>query len=753
MSITDLVLSLVVLVPMGAVGVALLWRFRLGLDPLEQIAYGVPFGWVLSSLGLLGICILQGRMSGLVTLFFLVFLLALTLSILVSDARISRWLERLRPDPAPVSVPPISTISVDGVVTPDHVAPVPVLAEPGPGLFASLGRVAPARLLDALTLPRISWLPTIVFGAILLVWAQFWSHVVVYDPDRLTLSSTHFVSDWPMHLGDLATMVYGDNFPVQAPRVAGEAYGYHYLSTFTAAAISSLGVLPGYSLEIHSGIGMAFCLIALYAFGRRIFRRSGPAVLGTLIFFLGGSFAWMLTVRQFNATGDLWDTLRNHAWEFGAYNADGLFAWNQVFSYPVLAQRAFIYGIPLFLLILTLLWVGLRRDRIQPFIAAGLVTGTLPYTNGSVALILPLILPFLALLFPVRPFGRSPLSWVRAYPITSWLAYAVIALVLALPQVLVQQSGGAAGVEIRWLPGWNLNSPNGPEPWWWYAAKNFGFLLLFIPLGFLMRGALSSSAWRLLFATMPVFVLSQTVAFQPLAGDNAKLVMLWYLAGAMVAAAGINAVWSRARTAVPRVALSIIVTAMLLTGVLIHVELIAQDNPLQIASREELSVGEEVREVIPPHALVATNQRITQPILMLGGRRILVGAGIHVWTHGYDASGQEAALRTIMRYEPGAADEIARYGVDYVAIAQGEIDDLDANRDAYLDRYPVVIDDGTYTIFAVSPAAIDLAVANGAMLPSLPPGAPTPGPSASVSSAGATQIATGEGAVTRPPRP
>ncbi|HEV2529653.1 MAG TPA: hypothetical protein VGT61_14490 [Thermomicrobiales bacterium] len=685
-------------------------------------------------------------MSAAVNVVFLVFLLALTFSILIGDRRTVRWLEGL------TSVP----VRDAALVPAEEVGPVmavgPAHSRPTAGLISTLGRLTPDRLIGLLTLPRISWLPTIVFGAMLIVWAQFWSNVVQYTPDQMTLSSTHFISDWPMHIGDLATMVYGDNFPVEAPRVAGETYGYHYLATVTAAAISALGVLPGYALEIHSGLGMAFCLFALYAFGRRIFRRTGTAVLGTLIFFFGGSFAWLLTVRQFNATGDLWDTLRNHAWEFGPHNADGLFAWNQVTSYPFLAQRAFIYGIPLFLLIMTLLWIGLRQNRLRPFIVAGLVTGTLPYSNGSTALILVLVLPFLALLFPVRPFGRTPLSWIRAYPITTWVSYVVVAAALALPQILIQQSGGAAGLEIRWLPGWNLNTPNGPEPWWWYAIKNFGFLLIFIPLGFLIRGALSSSSWRLLLAIMPVFPMTQLIAFQPLAGDNAKLVMLWYLAGAMVAAAGINAIWSRARTAVPRAFLSIVVTAMLLTGVLIHVELIAQDNPFQIANREELALGDEIREVIPPDALVATNQRVNNPILMLGGRRILVGAPIHVWTHGYDAREEEDALRTIMRYGPDAADEIARYGVDYVAIAQGEIDDLNADRDAYIDHYPVVLDDGVYMIFAVSPAAIDLAVANGATLPTPPSSDPTPVPFASVSVAGATPTASVASGATRPPR-
>jgi hypothetical protein len=95
---------------------------------------------------------------------------------------------------------------------------------------------------------------------------------------------------------------------------------------------------------------------------------------------------------------------------------------------------------------------------------------------------------------------------------------------------------------------------------------------------------------------------------------------------------------------------------------------------------------------------------------------MLVGWGGHVWTHGYDARDQEEALGHILRLDSRASDEIDRYGVDYVAISQREVDDYDADLGAYQDRYPVVVDD-TYTIFAVSPGAIQLALASGSTPP------------------------------------
>ncbi|CAA9551050.1 MAG: hypothetical protein AVDCRST_MAG33-898 [uncultured Thermomicrobiales bacterium] len=757
MTIVDVLLSLVVLIPMGAVGVAALWRARLGLDPLEWFAYGVPLGWVTCSLVLLGATTLIGQLSLAVVIAALFLALSVTFALWSS---------------APVSAPRPSRIGRgDPVVVADaYRSPSadPVLAQMtvvAPRTEATTGGTGALALPFTADLPErsaqqfpagirlgerrrrkgllgqaddltgssigawainavghvrdhISPLPVIVFGVLLLVWAQFWSNAVWYEPN-LSLSTTHFFADWPLHLGDVASMVYGNNFPMQAPRFAGEPYGYHYLATFTAALITRFGVLPGYALAIHSLFGMIFCLLVLYAFARRLLRRTSVAVLGTLLFFLGGSFAWLLTVQKFNATGDLWQTLRYDAWDFGGYDRDGLFAWNQVISYPFLAQRAFLYGIPLFLLILTLLLVGLRRDNQRLFIVAALVTGTLPFANGSVTLALPMILPFLALLFPVRPLGRTPLGWVRAYPINSWLTYGLIALALALPQVYLQQGSGVSGLDIQWAPGWNLRTTTdvGNEPWWWYAVKNFGFLLVLIPLGFLLRNALTSSARRLLLAVMPLFLIAQLITFQPLQGDNAKLVLLWYLAGALVAAATIGELWRRARSAFPKVVLASLTTSLLLTGILIHVELIAQDGRGGIAQSEELVVGERVRNETMSDGLFAVGQWHTNPVLMIGGRSILIGWGLHVWPHGYDATDHEAALREIMRYGPGAEDAIARYGVDYVAITPAEVEDYDANPDAYLVNYPLAISEGQFLIFAVSPEAIAVAQADGVAVP------------------------------------
>ena len=133
----------------------------------------------------------------------------------------------------------------------------------------------------------------------------------------------------------------------------------------TSAALVKVGLTPFAALCVPSWLGWVWIAVALYAFARRVLRQTVPAVIAMLLFVLGGNLSWILTVRQFNQDGDLGDTLRNHA-----YNWDG--ELQQVFGYSnfnfywvfFLAQRSYLYGLPMFLLILALLFAVLLLVKV-----------------------------------------------------------------------------------------------------------------------------------------------------------------------------------------------------------------------------------------------------------------------------------------------------------------------------------------------------------------------------------------------------
>ena len=269
MSTVDVLLSLVVLLPMGALGVAVLWRARLGLDPLECVAYGISVGWAGCSLIQLGLAIVFGLTPLLVIASALVF----TAAVLI-----------IGPAPAEPGRPPVVPVRTPVDQAGDRWS-LGVAGGWPARVRSSLDRLGAWRPLgwanaswsDAIPLlQRVSWLPTIVLVLMAIPWTRFWFTAVDYGPDGLSFGHIFLYYDWPLHLGDVASILYGHNLPMENPRYAGSSYPYHYLSSFTAALIAALGVEPGYAMALHSFFATFGVALAIYAFARRLLLAGMP---------------------------------------------------------------------------------------------------------------------------------------------------------------------------------------------------------------------------------------------------------------------------------------------------------------------------------------------------------------------------------------------------------------------------------------------------------------------------------------------
>jgi hypothetical protein len=95
--------------------------------------------------------------------------------------------------------------------------------------------------------------------------------------------------------------------------------------------------------------------------------------------------------------------------------------------------------------------------------------------------------------------------------------------------------------------------------------------------------------------------------------------------------------------------------------------------------------------------------------MMLSGRQLLMGYWGQLWVSGIAYQARQADVEQILTLGPGGAEVIARYGVDYVVIGpdpvQTDHGGVTANRDGFLDRYPVVAETGGYLVFDVNPEA------------------------------------------------
>jgi hypothetical protein len=635
--------ALVMLAAMGALGVALLRRYADELDPLEQCSYGLPLGVVIGSLVVLALACLIGLSTVLVVAVGLLCAFGAVLLWPDWDAMSALGTRRFRSQGA------------SGIVA------------------APLGGI---RL-------NARMIPLVVIGLFVLRWALFWAGALYYTADGLWVGHINIWGDWPQHLSDVASFAYSANFPPMHPRLVNHHYDYHYLAALTAATWVKLGLDPAHALTLHSFIFSVLVTLGLYAFARRLTRDSGAAALTLILFLLGGGLGWLLTIADLNGSPNPLSTLLQQPWN-NSRQSQANFRWENMYFAFIMPQRGYLYGLPLGLLCLTLLYLAVEHHPPRLFLLAGIVAGLLPLAHLSTLLPFALIMPCLFLLFPSR--------W--------WLLFFGLWVLLAVPQLYFQQGGErGATAALRLQVGWIAP----PESWLWFWLKNLGAFVPLLLLALTQPDLLPARSRRFLWGFMPVFVIANLVVFQPWDWDNHKVLVYWFLAVSILVAALLAQAWRDQRTVLVRGLLLITLLTMTLSGLLINLNQLLGRDRYQLANTEEIDLAAAIRAQTPERAVFAVGLQNNHPVPMLTGRSVVMSYPGWLWTHGIDVTDRERDLREIYALSEQTPALLERYGVDYVVIGPNERNELAANVAAFQERYPNVISTSNYAVYDVRP--------------------------------------------------
>ena len=392
----------------------------------------------------------------------------------------------------------------------------------------------------------LGWLPCLVIALFVVRLGLLWSGALSLEPDGLWAGHQYIWGDWTVHLGDTTSFAYGDNFPPTHPRLAGAPLAYHYLTSLTAAGMVAVGLDPTAALPIQSFMFSTLLVVGLYAFGLRLTGDRAMATLALVLFMLGGSLGWVLLFDP--ANGGPLQALATNPWDAAAQQ-EANFWWLNPYFALIMSQRSALYGIPLVLLILTVLLVGVKDGNWRRFAFAGAVAGILPLAHLGSFAALALIAPFLVLLFPQR----------------GWLAFFGVWIVIGGAVLFGVQGGEARSSSgLRWEPGWLADE----EPWPWFWIKNLGLL---IPLGavtLFSRSVIPAASRRLLLAFLPIFVVANTFILSVVRWDNSKVLLFFFLALVILAAAAVVALWRVQRDPLSRALLALAVASIVASGVL-----------------------------------------------------------------------------------------------------------------------------------------------------------------------------------------
>ncbi len=569
----------------------------------------------------------------------------------------------------------------------------------------------------------------------IVMWLVF-SRAIFEKPDGIYTGVLNNYGDLPFHVSVITRFAFGQNFPPEDPTFAGARFTYPFMTDFVSAMFVRAGASLRDSLFIENYfVGVALVGV-LHRFGQKLLRNRTAAILTPVLIILNGGLGWAMLFSDVNKTdGGVFRVLRHipHSYTILPEVADG-WRWGNAVTSLLVPQRGFLLGIPLAVIVFTQWWSAMHSDEevkgkkvkgkkeerrekrsglaarpsrradstvgnsplftfdflllpsSRRMLAAGVVAGLLPLVHAHSFIVVMGVGACLALI-----------NWARW---REWLAFFVVASLIAVPQLLWSTHGSA--VSTRAFIGWEFGWGHGDENFFWFWFKNTG---LFIPLliaALLWKREDYLVSRRLLFFFLPFtlcFIIPNLVKLAPWIWDNIKVIFYWWIASAPIVALLLARLWEGKTW--NRVLAGGLFVVLTFAGALDVFALVTSQGEYQEFDRDGVAFAEMIKQQTPPRAMILHAPIHNTPVF-LTGRRSLMGYPGHIWTHGIDSGPREADIKKIYSGSLDAANLLSKYGVDYVVIDPQEHSVMPVNTE-YFSRYPEVVKIGEYHLYKIKP--------------------------------------------------
>jgi hypothetical protein len=587
---------------------------------------------------------------------------------------------------------------------------------------------------------RWAFIYLLFYAAVAIIMWLVFSQAMFEKPEGIYTGVLNNYGDLPFHLSVITRFAFGQNFPPEDPTFAGARFTYPFMTDFVSAMFVRAGASLRDSLFIENYfVGVALVGV-LHRFGQRLLRNRTAAILTPVLIILNGGLGWAMLVSDVNKSdGGVFRVLKNipHSYTILPEVAEG-WRWGNAVTSLLVPQRGFLLGIPLAVIVFTQWWSAThsgdegrrevkskkvkskkeeRRDkrseratsassRVGPtvgssslftfsflllpsakrMLAAGVVAGLLPLVHAHSFIVVMGVGACLALI-----------NWSRW---REWLAFFVVASVIAVPQLLWSTHGSA--VSTRAFMGWEFGWDSGNANFFWFWLKNTG---LFIPLliaALLWKREDYLVSRRLLFFFLPFtlcFIIPNLVKLAPWIWDNVKVLFYWWIASAPIVALLLARLWEG--NAWNRGLAGSLFIMLTLAGALDVFALVTRQGEYQEFDRDGVTFAEMLKQQTEARATILHAPIHNTPVF-LTGRRSLMGYPGHIWTHGIDFGQRETDIKKIYSGSPDAASLLSKYGVDYVVIDPQEHSVMTVNTD-FFSRYPEVVKIGEYHLYKIKP--------------------------------------------------
>ncbi len=532
-------------------------------------------------------------------------------------------------------------------------------------------------------------LVTVFFG--LLFLNLFFFHLVIERTDGLYVGEINTYADLPRHLAYINSFVKAHNIPPQQPFFAGERLTYHFALDF----LSAIMILWGTSLTIALALpAFVLCLalvILLYYLGYRLSGSQWAAALSLVLFFFSGGLGFVYFFKNTQEAGlnllqgflQITGLATKEYTEIGRANLH----WPNIITANLMPQRAILLGLPLSIIVLSLLWWGVQKGGRKTFVVAGLLLSLLPLVHAHSLVVLAIILVLLCLLFP---------CW-------EWLFFLVSSLpLLALGMALVLPRTAFSGGFFRYQWGWMSQVGAAQDSIILFWLKNAGPLLLLLVLALLRPSFRRSTFGRFFLPFILLFAVGNIVVFQVYVWGNQKVFLYWYLVSTIVVADFLVSEWKR-RDIYVSALLGALAILVVLSGFLdVYRNSLPNSKQWRIFDLVDLEASGFLEEYTPPDVVFLTPQENTNMVAVLAGRQTLLGWELVPYGHGIPYKKRQADIRLMYQGVEESEWLLNEYGVDYVVISPLASKQYQANVSYFEERFPLVFENERYQIFQVS---------------------------------------------------
>lgn len=509
--------------------------------------------------------------------------------------------------------------------------------------------------------------PSAILGLVIyLTWAAvltvILAHAIFVKDGTLYAGFANVWGDWNQHLAQTTSFAYGHNLPPGQPVMSGQRLTYPFLTNWVSAILVKGGLDLVLAMVLLSII-LAWSAVGMIMTFTRVVAGRGAALLTPFLFFLGGGLGFI------NFFNDLWKSHQSlgtflahmpHSYTQSLHDVPiANLNWiNPIFAY-VVPQRAFLFGLPILLMILWLLFVALRDRRRSLMLAAGVTAVLLPLVHAHALIFLGFITPLLFL----RTRRLTGPSWREAARF--WVPFVVPILLIGLPQLLWLTAGLSTTKFFRLQLGWISGTDN--IVWFW--LKNIGVFLPLLVVALFAYRRRFRLATELTWSAGLVFVLANIFVFQPWDWDNTKLFVYWYVTSLpLVALVLVRLFQSRWR-----VGAAVVGFSMVLAGagdVAKTLQWSSYQLPMFNAADYELA--RYVQDHTEPGSVFLTGQEANNPISGLAGRPIILGYTGWLWSYGLDYEERQVDVGRMMEATEDTPELLKTYGIDYVVIGPNE---------------------------------------------------------------------------------